>query len=107
MLEEKIESIEIQMTDYYNQLASKEAQNLELVDRIWELEKEQPIILVTGITFIQFFSRDFPFSKSKFLYAEMKDMLAEFKSSFITFRDRPTHGQQLQQHSASNTSSSS
>lgn len=50
---EKISINEMDLEIYYNQLASKELQILELNEKIVELENEQPMVLIKGILFFQ------------------------------------------------------
>jgi len=51
-LRENNRVLEEKVTDYYNTIASKEFENIELREKIEGLEKEDPIVLVRGIIFI-------------------------------------------------------
>jgi hypothetical protein len=51
-LRENNRVLEEKVTDYYNAIASKEFENIELREKIEGLEKEDPIVLVRGIIYI-------------------------------------------------------
>lgn len=48
----KNRDLEEKVTDYYNTIASKELEIIELREKIEGLEKEEPIVLVRGKIYI-------------------------------------------------------
>jgi GH43 family beta-xylosidase len=51
-LREQNRVLDQKVTDYYNTIASKEFENIELREKIEGLKKEEPIVLARGIIYL-------------------------------------------------------